>query len=79
MLHPHSRSAGAAGSAVLLVSDKEDDGREADEQVDDVLHARPLAEDEFYDVPVIGSEIAKRDKPPVEAADDDEDKRDTVQ
>ena len=79
--HPHSQRTGAvaAGSAILLMSDKEGDGREADEQIDEILNARPLAEDEIHDIPIIAHIATERDQSPVECADADEDERDTVQ
>jgi len=66
-------------SAITLVRRDEDDRREADEQVDEVLESRPLAEEEVHYVPIATHPTTERNETPVEAADDDKNKCDTVQ
>jgi len=60
------------------VREADHERREADKQVDDILDRRPRADEEIYDIPVAARPTAERDETPVEAADDNEDKRDTV-
>ena len=48
-------------------------GREADQNIDELLDLRHPAEDLVYDVPVVAHEAAEADEAPVESTDEDQD------
>ena len=59
--------------------EEQDESAETNEQVDEPFDLRPIAEDHIDYIPVVAHVTAKSDETPVEAADNDEDERESVQ
>jgi len=74
----HRRSAHAACAAILLVRYADDDSRNAHQKVDERLEHRDRAEDHADEVPIAAKEHAEADEAPVDAAYDEQEKRNHV-
>ena len=77
----HHPSSVPAHAAIVPMCEAEVERREADEHIDEILKCRPLAEDHVDDVPgvyIVAHERAETHEAPVEAADDDENKLNSV-
>jgi hypothetical protein len=68
----------AAGPAVLLVGEKKKERRKTDEDVDNPLDRRPCSEDHVHYVPVAADKTSDTDEPPIQSANDEENKGDDV-
>lgn len=54
------------------------DGRDADEDINELFELRRETEDEIHDIPVLRHKRSQPDESPIQAADNHEDKCDTV-
>ena len=79
--HPHSWSTVpiSTRTTIPFMREADDECRETDEQVYDVLNRRPRADEEVHNVPIAAGPVPYRNETPVEAAHDKEDKRDTME